>query len=61
MTKQDFMNELCALLDAYTDTDNMGDYEDISEQNGIAWSSGNEFDYEIKVKRTKHVADRRDI
>jgi len=35
--------------------------EDINEKNGITWASGNEFEYELKIKRTKHVADRRDL
>jgi len=61
MTKDEVIEVLGKLIDTYTDTDNMEHYEDIDEKNGITWASGNEFEYELKIKRTKHVADRRDL
>lgn len=61
MTKDEVIEVLGKLIDTYTDTDNMEHYEDVDEKNGIVWASGNEFEYELKIKRTKHVADRRDI
>ena len=61
MTKDEVIEVLGQLMDAYTDTDNMEHYADIDHKDGLTWSSGNEFEYEFRVKRTKHVADKRDI